>query len=588
MRVRSTPLPRIAARSALGFILLFSTACLDPDTSSDEPFAPQFSVPGQQGLDRALAVQQRHTAALMRLPGVVGTAVGLNPAGRPIIRVFATGPAAPSLPATLDGVPVAVEVTGLFVARQSTTQRVRPAPLGFSVGHPLITAGSIGARVVDVFGDVHILSNNHVLAAMNQGSIGDGILQPGAYDGGTLPGDQVGTLSAFQPINFNGGNNLMDAALARTTRAEVDNSTVAGGYGTPSSSIWGDGDGDGLIDNRNALLGLNVLKYGRTTGQTAGQVTGVNGTVSVCYDAILWICLQAATFVDQVIIEPGTFSDGGDSGSLIVSQIGYLPVGLLFAGSTTQTIANRIDLVLDQFNVSIDAGPSPPPTPVLDLEVTGVSAPALATEGDVVDVVVSVRNIGNQDAGSFTIALNDLTDSNLIGTLAVSSLGAGQTISRTFSWNTTGASTGEHTLRGSHSLTDDNASNDAATTTIQVNEQGALLGIHVGDLDGWNFSGGGNPWDAVAEVYIHDANHQPVDGATVVGRWTPASALASDTCVTGELGGIGSCIFLSLSNRRRRVTFEIVSVTLAGETYVPSANHDPDGDSDGTTVVINR
>ena len=30
------------------------------------------------------------------------------------------------------------------------------------------------------------------------------------------------------------------------------------------------------------------------------------------------------------------------------------PVGLLFAGTVTTTLANPIDLVLDRFNVSID------------------------------------------------------------------------------------------------------------------------------------------------------------------------------------------------------------------------------------------
>src|SRR5256885_12833142 len=51
--------------------------------------------------------------------------------------------------------------------------------LGFSVGHPAITAGSIGARVTDGV-NVYILSNNHVLANSNDASIGDPELQPGA------------------------------------------------------------------------------------------------------------------------------------------------------------------------------------------------------------------------------------------------------------------------------------------------------------------------------------------------------------------------------------------------------------------------
>jgi hypothetical protein len=58
------------------------------------------------------------------------------------------------------------------------------------------------------------------------------------------------------------------------------------------------------------------------------------------------------------VISGNGFSAGGDSGSLIVTK-GLLladrrPVGLLFAGTGTTTIANPIDLVLDRFNIRID------------------------------------------------------------------------------------------------------------------------------------------------------------------------------------------------------------------------------------------
>lgn len=587
MASQSVSVRRIGILVLAGFLALIQAACGDIEDGPAAPLVPQFSVPGQQGLDRAIEAQQRHTAALMRLPGVVGTAVGLTPAGVPVIRVFLSGPEAPPLPDVLEGIPVAREVTGLFMARSDPTQRLRPAPLGYSVGHPMITAGTIGARVVDVAGDVHILSNNHVLAAINDGSIGDGILQPGAYDGGTLPADQVGTLSAFQPIDFSGGNNLIDAATALTTRNDVGNSTpLDDGYGAPSTTIWGDANGDGTFDNRNALLNLDVQKYGRTTKLTQGRITGVNGTVSVCYEAILFLCLRAATFVDQLIVGPGAFSDGGDSGSLIVSLIGNQPVGLLFAGSSTQTIANRIDNVLNRFGVAIDDGTSPPPSPFLDVAISAVNAPATATAGDAVDVTVTVRNLGNQEATGFNVALNDVTDAQLIGVQAVSSLAAGQTTNRTFTWNTAGASTGMHTLRATHDLSDGDASNDVATTTVDLGAPGTLTGIHVGDLDGMNFSGG-NPWSAVVEVTIHDQNHQPINGATVNGVWEP-SGLASDQCTTGEGGGLGTCIFLYPNIRRKRVTFTVTSVILAGQTYEVSANHDPDGDSDGTTITVTR
>jgi hypothetical protein len=100
-------------------------------------------------------------------------------------------------------------------------------------------------------------------------------------------------------------------------------------------------------------VGLAVKKQGRTTGLTTGEVSGINATVTVSYGSV-----GTARFVNQIVITPGTFSAGGDSGSLIVTaDENKNPVGLLFAGSDTHTIANPIGLVLDNFGVTIDNGP---------------------------------------------------------------------------------------------------------------------------------------------------------------------------------------------------------------------------------------
>ena len=151
----------------------------------------------------------------------------------------------------------------MFLARSNPTTRQRPAPMGYSVGHPAITAGSIGARVVDGSGNVYVLSNNHVLANSNDASIGDPALQPGPFDGGTSA-DRIGTLFAFQSIDFSGGDNTIDAAIAISTTADLSNATPADdGYGAPGGVIFGDANGDGVVDDKSALLGLNVEKFGR-------------------------------------------------------------------------------------------------------------------------------------------------------------------------------------------------------------------------------------------------------------------------------------------------------------------------------------
>jgi len=219
----------------------------------------------------------------------------------------------------------------------------RPVPIGVSTGHPDITAGTIGCRVTKE-GKVYALSNNHVYADENLASIGDNVLQPGTFDDGVDPDDAIGTLADFEPIVFHRRKtNTIDAAIALTTTDKLGNATPLNdpdypdGYGTPSSTI--------RTDN---LLGLAVQKYGRTTLLTTGVITNVNVTVRVGYST------RSAIFVNQIIITPGDFSAGGDSGSLIVTQDGNNPVGLLFAGSSTHTVANPIDAVLEAFGVTID------------------------------------------------------------------------------------------------------------------------------------------------------------------------------------------------------------------------------------------
>ncbi len=218
----------------------------------------------------------------------------------------------------------------------------RPVPIGVSTGHPDITAGTIGCRVTDGV-NVYALSNNHVFANENKASIGDNVLQPGPYDGGADPDDAIGTVADFEPIDFHPrATNTMDAAIAVTSEAMLGNATPSGdldypdGYGTPASG------------STAACVGLDVQKYGRTTGHTYGQVTGINATVKVAYSS------RKAIFVNQIIIEPGGFSAGGDSGSLVVTKDGKAAVGLLFAGSSTATIASPIGPVLERFGVTID------------------------------------------------------------------------------------------------------------------------------------------------------------------------------------------------------------------------------------------
>ena len=309
----------------------------------------------QDALAATLAAHAAHANSLANMDGVVAAGVGLDALGRPAVKVYVTQLGIAALPATLDaGVPVAVEVVGdvwawghapglaetLEASDATPTQRFdRPVPIGVSSGHPSITAGTIGARVTDG-SNIYALSNNHVFAAENQAKIDDKILQPGPVDGGINPTDAFGTLADFEPVRFGiGASNTIDAAIALSSAEDLGRATLSDGYGEP------------LSETMAAKIGLSVKKYGRTTGFTQGKVDAIMATVNVRYRQ------GSARFVNQVLIKPGNFSAGGDSGSLVVAHGGKndnKPVGLVFAGSTLVSIANPIDPVLKRFGVTID------------------------------------------------------------------------------------------------------------------------------------------------------------------------------------------------------------------------------------------
>ena len=583
-------LPRRAASVLAAFAAAIVTACSAPDGLTAPPLDRTSNTAASwQDVQAAIAAQERHTPALRGIKGVIGTAVGLNAQGRPVIQVFVLDATPRQIPAALDNVPVEVRVTGMITARSDPTLRLRPAFMGYSVGHPLITAGSIGARVTNGT-NVFVLSNNHVLANSNDANIGDAELQPGPYDGGTDPADRIGTLSAFRTLDFSGGNNTIDAAIAITDALSVGNATPTDdGYGQPSTAIFGDANNDGMFDDKTQLLGLNVEKYGRTTKLTHGTITGINGIVDVCYEVYIIFCLKSAHYVDQLIITPGTFSGGGDSGSLIVADDGSLrPVALLFAGSSSETIANRIDLVLSNFGVTIDGSTPPPPVPVTDVAVNSVNAVGSVVAGTTTTVSVVVKNVGNQPVGAFDVSLTDQTDAAALGTQTVGGLSANATATLSYSWNTTGSSIGSHTLVASQTLTDDNAANNQASTTVQVTQTNPATEIHIGDLDPSAMRSGFG-WNATVEITAHDGNHNPINGVTVSGVWN-VSGTNANTCTTGNLGGNGTCIVMvpGVKMGTLSVTYTVLKVTMPDHTYVRLANHDPDGSSNGTVQKVNR
>ncbi|MDP3001724.1 MAG: hypothetical protein Q8N38_01155 [Bacteroidales bacterium] len=265
---------------------------------------------------------------------------------------------------SFDGIPTDIIQTGVIRAL-ANTGRIRPAPGGVSIGHIAITAGTLGC-LVKKNNEVFILSNNHVLANSNNAQIGDPILQPGPYDGGTNPADHIANLYQFIPINFidipsncftaagiagflNGLAKLVNSnARFRTISIEALENLVDAAIAKPVndndviSDILDIGTIQGTVSGE---LGMAIKKSGRTTGLTTGEITQVDVTATVSYGD-----MKTALFRDQLMA--GAMSQGGDSGSAVLTGNNLL-TGLLFAGSDSTTIINRIENVFTALGVSV-------------------------------------------------------------------------------------------------------------------------------------------------------------------------------------------------------------------------------------------
>jgi hypothetical protein len=286
---------------------------------------------------------------------------------------------------TVNGIPTDVVEYGELKAHQTTeslTERQRPCPPGYSISHPEVTAGTLGAWVRRGSGEEHyILSNNHVAANSNDTSLGVTIWQPGRADGGSNV-DQFARLTEYVRIRFddeeNGNGKKSSASLAWRAWKWPAN-LVADLLGCPyrlvvarpnqldqpypnlidaaiaqvilESNVDFDipeiGEIQGIADLQ---LGDRVQKTGRTTEHTTGMVEVVGAESVVNYGP----GKGDATFGDQIVIraDSGDFSAGGDSGSAIVTEDNVLG-GLLFAGGSGVTIANKISNVVSLMGIRL-------------------------------------------------------------------------------------------------------------------------------------------------------------------------------------------------------------------------------------------
>jgi len=293
-------------------------------------------------MGEARLVLEKYREELRRLPEVVGLATTVVDKEEVIVLLLRKRPPPGILPLELEGVRVIHQVVGEIIPLQRT-RRIRPAVGGISVGHPMVTAGTLGA-IVSIGDKPFIISNNHVIAAVNLAEIGDPIIQPGRADGGRVPDDVIGELSGFCEIKPEPFENKIDFAYAEADPKLVENlifQTRPGVREVPPKLY--------LAELKPRLA---VFKSGRTTGITRGEILFTDAEIVVFYP---WIGLARVVDVVAVRAIDPRFAQPGDSGSLVLTPDGKA-VGLLFAGSREGLITfvckmkNILEWIYREFN----------------------------------------------------------------------------------------------------------------------------------------------------------------------------------------------------------------------------------------------
>ncbi|MEP6960864.1 MAG: hypothetical protein ABI995_02240 [Acidobacteriota bacterium] len=219
------------------------------------------------------------------------------------------------------------DVKALGLLKPQLLKKRTPIESGFSVGHVKITAGTVGA-IVRKGTKLYILSNSHVLADSGRGKAGDAILYPGKFDGGKKATDVIAKLSAFGKFTKGGSLvNLIDAAIAEILPARAADVAV---------KIPGTKAPLAMIAPKREMV---VTKRGRTTETSTGRIIDTDFRFVLTYPGVGEI-----GFTHQVLCE--RYTDGGDSGSLVIDTKSKKIVGLHFAGAEGGSVFNPISEVI--------------------------------------------------------------------------------------------------------------------------------------------------------------------------------------------------------------------------------------------------
>ena len=184
---------------------------------------------------------------------------------------------------------------------------------------------------------------------------------------------------------------------------------------------------------------------------------------------------------------------------------------------------------------------------------------------------------------SFTFACSGLTCSfnasgssdpdgtivSYVWSLGDGTSGSGPTVSHTY------------TAGGTYSLLLTVTDNGTATSTQAQSVTVVPPDMHVGDLDRASTIQQ-YTWTATVTITVHTSSHGPLANAAVSGAWNGGS---TGSCTTNASGWC-AVSRAGIPKNTGSVNFTVTNVALGVLVYKPANNHDPDGDSNGTTISV--
>jgi hypothetical protein len=208
------------------------------------------------------------------------------------------------------------------------------ALLGESISHVRGGAGSIGCLVKKQNDESwYLLSACHVLAPAGDAQLGDVILKSEISDANAA---ELARLADFEPLSADEGVNRFDAAIARIDRkSDVQNRIpVIGALQLPPM---------------NPALFQSARKFGAVSLHTLGVVTDASADVRFVMEGETYFFKDVA----QITGAGAPFSDGGDSGAVVVDALSNRPIGLIIGGSGARTFISPLGAILSRFDAEL-------------------------------------------------------------------------------------------------------------------------------------------------------------------------------------------------------------------------------------------